>query len=555
MATANGAYVNGTDSGGGTNGFSSSNRHATSSSPEANGHLLPHKRRGNGHEENGHSANTHRSAVNDTRIDSMKGKTGKKKSRKSKPLHKTNTEKDDSSSATDGGSENTDETVTRKCSVCEADVMDTDSHGDRTVCKACIMPHGTSSAIAKKQQKSSWFEQYLNKTLPCWFFEPEYMVHGKPKTDPNSVHRHMDSLFSTSSGFTNYRGLLNLALLLLVLSNARLFLENLIKYGILINPFVWIEWFLQDPYNWPSLLLTMSISVFPLVAFCLERAMSKEWLSDRAGAILHGINLTALLVYPATVVYIQHPNPVCSVFSLTAATVSFLKLVSYAHVNYWCRNNLRHNTPSRYSKRRKSHSISENTGQNHTETENNSKKGVTTRKTYPENLNLHDLTYFMLAPTLCYELNFPRSARIRKRFLVKRLVELLFLVSLQLGLVQQWIVPTVNNSLKPLTDLDFFKVIERLLKLSVPNHFIWLIFFYCYFHSLLNVIAELLMFGDREFYRDWWNAENLSQFWQHWNIPVHRWATRHVYKPLLVRGYSKIIASTLVFMVSAFFHE
>lgn len=30
----------------------------------------------------------------------------------------------------------------------------------------------------------------------------------------------------------------------------------------------------------------------------------------------------------------------------------------------------------------------------------------------------------MFVPTLCYELNFPRSARIRKRFLAKRLLEM-----------------------------------------------------------------------------------------------------------------------------------
>ncbi|KAL0167045.1 hypothetical protein M9458_038889, partial [Cirrhinus mrigala] len=40
--------------------------------------------------------------------------------------------------------------------------------------------------------------------------------------------------------------------------------------------------------------------------------------------------------------------------------------------------------------------------------------------------------------------------------------------------------------------------------LQVPNHFIWLIFFYWYFHSSMNFIAELMQFGDREFYRDWW---------------------------------------------------
>lgn len=39
---------------------------------------------------------------------------------------------------------------------------------------------------------------------------------------------------------------------------------------------------------------------------------------------------------------------------------------------------------------------------------------------------------------------------------------------------------------------------------QVPNHLIWLIFFYWWFHSSLNVIAEVMQFGDREFYRDWW---------------------------------------------------
>ena len=33
---------------------------------------------------------------------------------------------------------------------------------------------------------------------------------------------------------------------------------------------------------------------------------------------------------------------------------------------------------------------------------------------YPDNLTLSDMYYFWFAPTLCYELNFPRSGRIRK---------------------------------------------------------------------------------------------------------------------------------------------
>lgn len=43
---------------------------------------------------------------------------------------------------------------------------------------------------------------------------------------------------------------------------------------------------------------------------------------------------------------------------------------------------------------------------------------------YPDNLTLYDLYYFMFAPTLCYELNFPRAFSIRKRFVLKRALEL-----------------------------------------------------------------------------------------------------------------------------------
>lgn len=38
----------------------------------------------------------------------------------------------------------------------------------------------------------------------------------------------------------------------LILSNARLFLENLIKYGILVDPIQVVSLFLKDPYSWPA---------------------------------------------------------------------------------------------------------------------------------------------------------------------------------------------------------------------------------------------------------------------------------------------------------------
>ncbi|XP_035826558.1 diacylglycerol O-acyltransferase 1 isoform X2 [Aplysia californica] len=361
--------------------------------------------------------------------------------------------------------------------------------------------------------------------------------------DDKPVHSHADSLFSTSSGFTNYYGILNLCLILLVLANARLFLENIIKYGILFN-LSFTEWFFKEPYNWPNLILTSSIAVYPAIALLTEKALSKGYISEKFGAAIYAVDLLTLLVLPAAVIYYLHPIIVFSISTLGIVTICFLKLASYAHTNSWCR---KHHAANKLKRRR-----SVDSGPDGATAVNSSGSGP---QVYPNNLNVNDMVYFLFAPTLCYELNFPRSARIRKRFLARRLLEMLFLSWLMVALVQQWIVPAVNNARQPLAEMEIFKMLERLLKLSIPNHFIWLIFFYWMFHSSLNVVAELLRFGDRVFYRDWWNAETVSEFWQNWNIPVHRWATRHVYKPLLKKGVSKLAASTIVFLLSAFFHE
>ncbi|CAF1689820.1 unnamed protein product, partial [Adineta ricciae] len=85
---------------------------------------------------------------------------------------------------------------------------------------------------------------------------------------------------------------------------------------------------------------------------------------------------------------------------------------------------------------------------------------------------------------------------------------------------------------------------------------IWLLLFYAYFHSTLNLLAELLCFGDRLFYRDWWNATDLYEFWNRWNTIVHDFCKRHVYNPLVNQlGFSKLLGSFVVFAISAFFHE
>ena len=90
---------------------------------------------------------------------------------------------------------------------------------------------------------------------------------------------------------------------------------------------------------------------------------------------------------------------------------------------------------------------------------------------------------------------------------------------------------------------------------QVPNHLIWLTFFYLIFHSAMNTVAEIMQFADRSFYFDWWNSRNVIVFWKTWNLPVHRWCVRHVFKPVASNTRSKLAASLVVFFLSAFLHE
>ncbi|XP_061520203.1 diacylglycerol O-acyltransferase 1a [Phycodurus eques] len=373
--------------------------------------------------------------------------------------------------------------------------------------------------------------------------------HNKPGSPVDEIgeglscHIQQESLLSSASGYSNYRGILNWCVVMLVLSNARLFLENIIKYGILVDPIQVVSLFLKDPYSWPAACLIIASNVFILAALYTERRLAVGTVSETTGLIIHIFNLTSLLIFPsATVLTVTSVTPVGGVLSLVVYTVLFLKLYSYQDTNRWCRE-IRQAKAKRLTRSYSCPSVAQSNG------------SALHTVSYPGNLTHRDMYYFVFAPTLCYQLNFPRSPRIRKRFLLRRLFEMLFFMQLLVGLIQQWMVPTIQNSMKPFQEIDFSRMVERLLKLAVPNHLIWLIFFYWFFHSSMNFVAELLQFGDREFYRDWWNSESVTYFWANWNIPVHKWCLRHFYKPMLRRGVNKLVAQSAVFLLSAFFHE
>lgn len=393
----------------------------------------------------------------------------------------------------------------------------------------------------------------------------DYMVRRSQPDKP--CHRPRDSLFSWTSGFNNFTGFVNWGFLLLGIGGVRLLLENFIKYGIRVDPRQWfffLDYKNGDSKDYPSVIL-ITYSMVP-VLFCLliEKGLSLDIIAHGPGMAFHVVNLIVMVLMPMVVIHVKDSG-----FSLIGAeyvcmlyAILFLKLWSYVQVNMWCRANAKKKSSKQGRIRRQS--LSYDNSQVSTAHQNSNDDEVFYHDAngadvhlvkYPKNLNISDLFYFLLAPTLCYELNFPRTQRIRKRFLMKRIFEVFVGFQVVMSICQQWIIPSVKNSLIPFSNMDVAKASERLLKLAIPNHLMWLCFFYLTFHSFLNLMGELLYFADRNFYCDWWNANNIDTFWRTWNMPVHRWALRHLYIPVVEMGYGKSTASVIVFFISAFFHE
>ncbi|XP_019754624.1 diacylglycerol O-acyltransferase 1 [Dendroctonus ponderosae] len=378
------------------------------------------------------------------------------------------------------------------------------------------------------------------------------------KSQPDKpCHKPRDSLFTWNSGFNNFTGFVNWAFLLLSIGGLRLLLENFIKYGIRVDPIEWLYILVNgEGSECPTLILLLYHVVPVLLCLIIEKALSAEVVPNGLGMGTHVVNILSVILVPMVLIHVKEgfslvgASTVCTMYSIL-----FLKMWSYVQVNMWCR--MSRQKTGKSSLRRQSVSLSNlrkeqqalNQERETSEVQNAS------LKQYPDNLNLRDLYYFILAPTLCYELNFAKTERIRKRFVFRRAFEVLAGTQIILAVIQQWMIPSVKNSLVPFSNMDYTVATERLLKLAIPNHLAWLIFFYIMFHSWMNLIGELLQFADRDFYADWWNAENIDVFWRNWNLPVHRWAIRHLYLPMLDMGYGRSTASMVVFFISAFFHE
>lgn len=259
-----------------------------------------------------------------------------------------------------------------------------------------------------------------------------------------------------------------------------------------------------------------------------NRSFQSTWTKV---AWAHGLNALLCLIVTTTIVYRNIDHPLIGTICEIHAIIVFLKTWSYALTNTDLRRAL----------------LDPDTTE--------SLPAIYSECPYPRNVTLGNLCYFWWAPTLVYQPVYPRSSHIRWVFVAKRIAEGVGLTVFIWLASAQYAAPVLQNSLHKIDLLDFPAIIERLMKLSTISLIIWLAGFFAVFHSILNALAEVMRFGDREFYSDWWNSPSVGAYWRLWNRPVYHFMRRHIHSELVGRGYNSNVATVIVFLVSGLLHE
>lgn len=179
--------------------------------------------------------------------------------------------------------------------------------------------------------------------------------------------------------------------------------------------------------------------------------------------------------------------------------------------------------------------------------------------TYPNNLSMINYVDYILCPTLCYELEYPRTLRINWMELFYKTLAVFGCIFLLTLISEEFIVPVLRDSAVRLEGIDSWSDMglilgETISQLLFPFMMTFLICFLVIFEYVLGAFAEITCFADRHFYSDWWNSSDWLEFSREWNIPVHHFLRRHVYgasRPYVSRN----TATLITFLVSAFGHE
>jgi len=348
------------------------------------------------------------------------------------------------------------------------------------------------------------------------------------------------SYLSTESEEQNFRGLLNLAFIMLVLSHFQILMQTIQTQGFFVTK-LWntipVQDILESPLeHFPFVTGMALLPLFVVYGYVIEKRLSHCGISEQLGMGLHFLNVLITAVVPLVITWCFIPHPMTGATLCITSTITWMKLLSYALANCDYRTSKQDSYQATLALL------------------SDLEEGASDLS-YPHNVTLSNSLYFWFAPTLVYQMAYPKSPKIRWTKVLGIILRLVIAMAMLLFLCAQILVPNLDILTEEYRTHGRFDLSASLMNLALGSTYTWLLFFYTYFHLGLNLLAELLRFGDRVFYKDWWNASEVSSYWRLWNVPVHYWLIRHVYFPCIRMRMSKNAATFVVFFVSAVIHE
>ncbi|XP_063913717.1 sterol O-acyltransferase 1-like [Zophobas morio] len=169
--------------------------------------------------------------------------------------------------------------------------------------------------------------------------------------------------------------------------------------------------------------------------------------------------------------------------------------------------------------------------------------------------NFGQFFYFLFAPTIIYKDEYPRTRHIRWKFVLHNIAEMFAAMWFYAVIVEKFLILRFNDIC--LRQFTLGEIIAPIFSNILPGVLFMLLSFYGVLHSCQNAFAEILRFGDRMFYKEWWHSKSLAEFHRTWNILVQDWLYTYIYKEFyeLIIPKNKKAAGFVVFFVSAVVHE
>lgn len=161
----------------------------------------------------------------------------------------------------------------------------------------------------------------------------------------------------------------------------------------------------------------------------------------------------------------------------------------------------------------------------------------------------------MVAPTLVYRDEYPRTTKVKWLFVIQHFAEVLGSMVYTYCLFDRFCVPVFRQlRIRNLTLSSYAYLISICV---LPGALIQLMVFFSFLHSWHNAFAEMLRFGDRQFYLDWWNSTSYNVYYRTWNTLVQDWLYTYIYRDLykmIGKNYRSMCQFAVIF-ISSVFHE